>query len=145
MLDLALAVAHHLLIFALFGLLVAEMLLIRRAAEASEIQRLALIDGGYGGVAGLTLIVGICRAVFAAKGWDYYAHNGFFWAKAAAFLAMGLASIPATRAFLIARRTGRGLAAPEIARARGLLHAQSGLFVLVVVFAAAMARGYGAF
>jgi putative membrane protein len=144
-LDLVLAIAHHLLIFALFGLLVAEMLLVRRAGDPGVLQRLALVDGGYGGVAGMTLIVGICRAVFAAKGWDYYAHNGFFWAKVAAFAAIGLLSIPGTRAFLIARRAGHGLAAGEIGRARGLLHAQSGLFVLVLVFAAAMARGYGAF
>jgi putative membrane protein len=145
MLDLALAIAHHLLIFALFGLLVAEMLLVRRASGAVDLQRLAIVDGGYGGVAGLTLIVGLCRAAFAAKGWDYYAHNGFFWAKIAAFAGIGLASIPATRSLLVARRAGRGLAAVEIARARALMHVQSGLFVLVLVFAAAMARGYGAF
>ena len=64
------------------------------------------IDAWYGALAGLILIVGFSRAIFAAKGWAYYAHNAFFWAKIGTFIAIALLSVPPTLAFLKWRRTG---------------------------------------
>jgi putative membrane protein len=145
MLDLILAIAHHLLIFALFGALTAELLLAKPGMDAATVRRLGRIDGVYGLTAGLVIVVGFSRAVFAAKGWDYYLHNGFFWAKVATFAVIGLLSIQPTVFWLRARRAGGSPAAADIAKARKFLHAQAGLFPLLLVFAAAMARGYGAF
>jgi putative membrane protein len=144
-LDLTLAIAHHLLIFALFGALTAELLLAKPGMDEAQVRRLARIDGAYGLTAMLVVVVGFSRAVFAAKGWDYYLHNGFFWAKVATFAVIGLLSIPPTIFWLKARRAGGAPAAADIARIRKFLHAQSGLFPLLLVFAAAMARGYGQF
>ena len=69
MLDLALAIGHHLLVFALFGVLVAELIGVRRGMDVSAITLIAAVDLWYGVAAGLILIVGFSRAVFAAKGW----------------------------------------------------------------------------
>jgi putative membrane protein len=142
MLDLVLAVIHHVLIFGLFGVLFAEFVLVRPGLEPAMVRRIAAIDLWYGITAGLIILVGFSRAIFAAKGWDYYSHNLFFWAKLGTFAIIGLLSLWPTLRYLRWRREGR---APEadILQVRRLLWAQVALFALLLLFAAAMARGYG--
>ena len=145
MLDLALAIGHHLLIFALFGVLCAELIAVCRGMEHATVARIGAIDLWYGVLAGLILVVGFSRAVVAAKGWFYYQHNGFFWAKIATFAVIGLLSVPPTIRFIQWRRAG--IAPPDagIATVRRFLYAEVVLFALLPTFAAAMARGYGEF
>lgn len=145
MLDLALAIGHHLLVFALFGVLCAELIAVRRGMEASTVARIAAVDLWYGILAGLIVVVGFSRAVFAAKGWFYYQHNGFFWAKIGAFAAIGLLSIPPTVRFIGWRRAGASPPDAAVAAVRRFLYAEVALFALLPIFAAAMARGYGEF
>jgi putative membrane protein len=145
MLDLILAIAHHLLIFGLFAVLLIEFILVRPGMDRAAVQRVAGVDLSYGVMAGLILVIGFARAIFAAKGWDYYAHNGFFWAKIITFALIGLLSVAPTLRYLRWRKSGALPGAAEIASVRRLLHAQLGLFPLLLVFAAAMARGYGSF
>jgi putative membrane protein len=145
MLDLAFAIGHHLLIFALFGVLSAELIAVRRGMDASTVARIAAVDLWYGVLAGLILIVGFSRAVFAAKGWLYYAHNGFFWAKIGMFVVIGLLSIPPTIRFIVWRRAGVTPSDEAVAAVRRYLYAEVALFALLPAFAAAMARGYGEF
>ncbi len=145
MLDLALAIGHHLLVFVLFGVLVAELIGVRRGMDVSAITLIAAVDLWYGVAAGLILIVGFSRAVFAAKGWLYYEHNGFFWAKIATFLAIGLLSIPPTVRFIVWRRAGVNPSDDAVAAVRRYLYVEVALFALLPAFAAAMARGYGEF
>jgi putative membrane protein len=144
MLDLALAIAHHLLVFSLFGTLAAELMMIRLSMTPMQVRRVAAVDRWYGILAAAILIVGFSRATFAAKGWDYYAH----WAKMAAFLAVGLLSIwPTIRVLAWKRRQlANGDAVPssdEISALQPFLWAELAVFVFIPVFAAAMTRGYG--
>lgn len=145
MLDLVLAVLHHLLVFALFGILAAEFITVRRGLDKAGAARLAAVDIWYGVLAGLILVVGFSRAIFAAKGWDYYAHNLFFWAKLATFALVGALSVPPTLAFVRWRRADAAPSDAQIADIRRFLWAELLLFLLLPVFAAAMARGYGMF
>src|SRR5262245_6483812 len=78
MTDLLLAIAHHVLIFAIFGVLCGEFLLVRPGLTAATARRVATLDLVYGVCAGLVVIVGFSRAHFAAKGWDYYTVNWCF-------------------------------------------------------------------
>jgi putative membrane protein len=146
-LDLNLAIAHHLLIFILFGILIAEVVLVRASMSAAEVRRIAAIDLWYGIVALLILIVGFSRAIFAAKGWAYYSANYFFWAKISTFALIGILSIWPTVKFIGWRtRFQSGGAAPEDASVtwvKRILWLETGLFALLPAFAAAMARGYG--
>jgi putative membrane protein len=142
MLDLLLAIAHHLLVFSLFGVLAAEAIAVQPNMQMSTVARIARLDLSYGVLAGLILLVGFSRAAFAAKGWGYYAHNLFFWAKVADFLVIGLLSITPTLAYLRWKRLGAAPGA-EILSVRRWLLAQLVLFALLPAFAAAMARGYG--
>ena len=147
-LDLGLAILHHLSIFALFGVLTAELLLIRKKMSVGDIQRVAGIDIWYGVLAGAILIVGFCRAIFAAKGWAYYAHNVMFHAKIGTFIVIGLLSIWPTIEIIkwkgALKRDADAL--PTIARiamVKRVLWIEVFLFALLPIFAAAMARGYG--
>jgi putative membrane protein len=145
MLDLMLAILHHVLIFAIFGILVAEFVAVRPGMSPATVARIASVDLWYGILAGAIIAVGFCRAVYAAKGWGYYSHNAFFWAKLSSFAAIGLLSVPPTFAFIRWRKTGGSPDAAAMGSVRRYLHFELGLFVLLLIFAAAMARGYGEF
>jgi putative membrane protein len=145
MLDLVLAIVHHILIFAIFGILFAEFMTLRPGMSNATAVRIASIDLWYGVLAGAVLVIGFCRAIYAAKGWAYYSHNLFFWAKMTSFAAIGLLSVPPTMQFIRWRKAGVVPDDAAVKSARRYLHAEVALFVLLLVFAAAMARGYGEF
>jgi putative membrane protein len=143
MLDLLLAIAHHLLVFGLFGILFAELLLVRRGMDRQAVNRVGAIDLWYGILAGLIIIVGFSRAIFAAKGWFYYSHNAFFWAKLGTFAVIGLLSVPPTIAYIGWRRANIVPSDAQVRTAQHYLWIEVVLFALLPIFAAAMARGYG--
>jgi putative membrane protein len=143
MLDLVLAISHHLLIFGIFGILFAEFWVVRPGIGAATAARIASIDLWYGIFAAAIVVIGFCRAIFAAKGWAYYSHNMFFWAKLGSFAAIGLLSVPPTRVFIRWRKLGTAPDDAAIQGVRRYLHIELTLFVLLPIFAAAMARGYG--
>ncbi len=147
-LDLILAIAHHVLIFLLASVLAFELGVVRAGLTAMDVRRAGHVDAWYGVLAGLIVAVGFARAIYAAKGWEYYSHNLFFWAKMGTFILVGLLSIPPTISFI---RWRRALAADPaalptrhaIANVRRFIWIEVVLFLLIPVFAAAMARGYG--
>ncbi len=143
MLDLALAIAHHLLVFALFGILFAELISVRPGMDREAVARIAAIDICYGVLAGLIIVVGFSRAIFAAKGWTYYSHNAFFWAKLGTFAAVGVLSVPPTLDYIRWRRANIAPSAVQVRVVRRYLWVEVALFALLPAFAAAMARGYG--
>ena len=145
MLDLLLAVGHHLLIFAIFGIFCAEFWAVRPGMSSATVARISSLDMWYGVLAAAIVVVGFSRAIFAAKGWGYYSHNGFFWAKLAAFAAIGLLSVPPTLAFIRWRKSAVAPSESNVRAARRFLHCELALFVFLPIFAAAMARGYGEF
>lgn len=146
--DLALAVGHHLLIFALAGVLAFEIGVVRQGMTGRDVRRVGRVDIWYGILAAAILAVGFSRAIFFAKGWAYYSVNLFFWAKIGTFALVGVLSIVPTIAIIRWRRAllrdGAFLpSADEIGKVRRYLWAEALLFALIPAFAAAMARGYG--
>ena len=145
MLDLFLACVHHLLIFGVFGTLLAELVLLRPGFDRSILGRISRIDMAYGVFAVLIVVVGFSRTAFGAKGWGYYSHSAFFWAKLATFALVGIVSIRPTIVF-IRWKKAEGSPEPSAVRSvRRYLHCELLLFMLLPLFAAAMARGYGEF
>ena len=147
---LALAVGHHLLVFALLAVIVAELALVAAAFAPTRIRLLASLDGSLGALAGAILIVGFLRVYFGGKGAEFYLHSGFFWAKLGAFAAVSLLSITPTLRFLawrraLARDPGFSPAEGDVGRVRRFLKLELLLFPLIPIFAAAMALGYGQF
>jgi putative membrane protein len=145
--DLHLAIAHHLLIFILFGILVSELVLVRKGISGAGVKRLASIDIWYGIVALLILIAGFSRAGFGAKGWSYYSANSFFWAKLGVFALIGVLSVWPTLKFIGWRKrfqtAGQAPDDAAIVSVQRVLWLETALFALLPAFAAAMARGYG--
>lgn len=146
--DLVLAIAHHLLVFSLAGILAIETFLVAGALAPAAIARLARIDRAYGLVAVLIIIVGVGRVFYSLKGSEFYIENWVFWAKMASFAAVGLLSIVPTIRFIAWNRQAvadPGFRVPdaELRSVRLCLRAQGLFFVLILVFAAAMARGFG--
>ena len=145
MADLLLAIAHHFLVFTLVGILAAELSLCRPGVGGGSLTRLAKVDGSYGIVASLIIVVGICRVIYGIKGAQYYLHNPWFWGKMAAIVIVALLSIFPTIAILRWRKSAGnepGFFPPErsIANVRRYLVAELGFLAVVIVFAATMAR-----
>ena len=145
--DLHLAIAHHLLIFTLFGILISELVLVKKDMNSANVKRIASIDIWYGIVALLILIAGFARVVYGAKGWAYYSANLFFWAKLGVFVLIGTLSAWPTLKFITWRRHfqtgGNQPDDASVASVRRVLWLETALFALLPAFAAAMARGYG--
>jgi putative membrane protein len=143
MLDLGLAIAHHVLVFGLVAMLAIERVMVR--GPSVEVMRLARVDGGYGVTAMLVLVVGVSRVVWGGKGWTFYQENPFFWGKVGAFALIGLISIGPTMRFLRWARATRADAAwqppaAELKAVRTSLGLQALLLVVLLACAAAMAR-----
>lgn len=148
-LHLVLAIAHHFAVFAVFGLLIAEVALLKPGLTPDRIRQLGLIDSLYGAASILVILAGVARVIWGAAGWEYYVANWAFWAKMAAFIVVGVLSVPPTLAVL---RWRRELAAnpafspdpAQVSRLRIFFAGELVAFAFIPAFAAAMARGYGA-
>lgn len=145
--DLFLTIGHHFLVFALVGILAAEVAAIRPNMNAGQIEHLGILDMAYGIVAGLVIVVGFGRVFYGAKGSELFISNGLFWAKIACFMAIALVSAVPTVRILGWRRASRADAsftvpAVDAGRVRRMMIIEALLIVPILVFAAMMVRGY---
>jgi putative membrane protein len=149
MTDLVLAIVHHLIVFGIASALGAELALMRPAAMSPQTVRLlGRFDAAYGVMALAILIVGFLRVKYGVKGAGFYMHNPMFWAKIAAFAAVGFISIKPTLRILAWQKRAKADAAfvpalDEVSALRRLMLLEIHVFALVPIFAAMMARGVG--
>ena len=146
--DAWLAIAHHLAVFGVFAVLVAEWAIVRPGMQAGDIRRLGRIDAAYGAVAALVLLAGVSRVIWGDKPVDFYLENPVFWFKMGAFASVGLMSIRPTIRYIGWRKgldgdAGALPAAAEVDSARRAIHWQLGTFTAIPALAAVMARGIG--
>lgn len=144
--DLVLASAHHLLVFLLAAIIATEAVIVRPEMSAGSARLLSRIDAYYGATAAFVLLIGIARVLFGLKGWEAYVYNWAFWLKMLAFVVVGLLSIAPTLQIRTWRKNADEdaftLLPEDVAKVRGYILAQIGVFTLIPVFAATMAR-YG--
>lgn len=146
--SLILACAHHLAVFSLVGIFAAEFALLRPGLGGARLTQLARLDTAYGAVAMLVIVVGVLRVWLGGVDPFYYLGNHAFWGKMVAFLVLGLLTIQPTIAIRRWMKAGTGISdyivpAAEVGISRRFVHLQAGVLVLIPLFAAAMARGYG--
>jgi putative membrane protein len=146
--DLILAAAHHLLVLLIAGLLATELVMVLRGLSGAAIVILSRIDLGFGVSAGLLLVVGFLRVFLGAKPEAYYLENPVFWAKIGTFVIVGFLSIVPTIRFIRwvqPARADRSFQPPpeELRTVKRFILLEGGIFLLIPVLAAAMARGYG--
>jgi len=148
MVDLLLAIVHHLLAFGIAAAITAQLVLVRPGMQPPAVQLAARYDIALGLMSLSLVLIGFSRVFFGAKGAAFYLHNHVFWTKVVLFAIVGLLSIKPTRAFLRWRKAQSADAgfAPEDVEIRAIrkrLMAEIHLFALLPIAAAAMARGYG--
>jgi len=145
--DALLAWFHYLSIFLLVAAQAAQAVLLRPGLSANGVRRLAFYDRIYGLSAVAVLASGVLRLTLGAKGVAFYMHNPWFHAKIAVYVLIALCSIMPTIAFLrwskAARQAGHVPDDAAIRGARRWVLAETHLLVLLPLFAALMARGYG--
>jgi len=146
--DLILAIVHHLAVFTLIGIFAAEFALIRPGLAGKRLGQLGKLDLAYGAVSGVVIVVGILRVILGNAGWEFYAGNWAFWAKMAAFLVVGLLSVPPTIQILRWSKSLRADAAftppdAEIRATRRFVHAEALFLLFIPIFAAMIPRIYG--
>ncbi|MEI2415691.1 DUF2214 family protein [Orrella sp. JC864] len=143
--DALLAWLHYLAIFLLITALAAQATLLRPGLAAATALRLANYDRLYLACAIAALATGLARLMLGPKGTAFYMSNGWFHAKMALFVLIGLCSIPPTLQYLRWRKAGRDAgfvpADAHVRRARRWVMVQAHLIVLLPLFAALMARG----
>ena len=142
------AYLHYVSILFTGMLLAYELILFRPELGVREARLLGRIDLLYFGSAMAILATGILRMFWFGKGAEFYLANPLFYAKVGLFVAVAMLSIPPTLTFLrwrpgLAAGQAPLLTAAEVRRVRRFLHAEMGLFLLIPLPAALMARGIG--
>jgi putative membrane protein len=142
------AFLHHVAAFALVAAVVVEFVLIRDELSARTARRLQLADMILGISAGAVLLVGLLRVFYFEKGAAFYWHSATFIAKFALFVLVALLSIYPTVKFISWGKAVKQGVAPAVdagtRRAiRRLIHLELIGVVLILLFAALMARGIG--
>ena len=142
------AFLHHLAAFTRVASLAVEMVVIGGELTLEAARKLRLADLAYGISAGLLLIVGLARVFHLEKGATYYFHTWTFLAKLALFVTIGLVSIIPTVEFLSWRRSvalGKppAVSATKVRMLRSIIHLELAGVVLILLFAAMMAKGIG--
>lgn len=139
---------HFVFAFILVGALSAEAFLLRLPIDSRIARVLLRADLFYGVSSVLLIVAGISRVLWGDKGWAYYQAQPFFWAKMATFLVIGALSIAPTRAFMRwvkAYNADPAFTPPaaEVSKVRRFVMIEVHLIVLLLLFAALMARGVG--
>lgn len=140
------AFLHHLCAFTLVSAVAIEFALIRGELTLSSARRLQVTDMVLGMAAGGLLAIGLARVFLFEKGADYYWHSHAFLAKFSLFIVIGLLSIIPTLEFLSWREPlGKGqlpsISARQLRLVTGIIHGELLAIVLILLFAAIMARG----
>jgi putative membrane protein len=144
------AFLHHLAAFTLVAALAVEFVLLRGELTAATARRIVRADMIVGLSAGAVLLVGLARVFHFEKGAGYYFHSWPFIGKLSMFILVALLSIYPTVTFLSwgkALRQGQvpSVDAGSLRSLRRLVHAELAGIVLLLLFAAMMARGVGFF
>ena len=144
--DALLAYLHFLSIFLLFAFLTVQAVLIKRALDAATIRLLGRMDIWYFASAMAVLATGFLRAVFGAKGPDFYFSGWPIYVKIAMFLAVGIISVTPTLAFIRWRRMLDHDAAWKVPegeqkKMRRLVMIEVHIAALIPIFAVIMSRG----
>jgi putative membrane protein len=140
------AFLHHVAAFTLVGALAVEFVLIKQDLTVTTARKLAVTDAVLGAAATILLVVGLARVFFFEKGAAYYFHSHAFLGKFSLFILTALLSIVPTIEFLSWRKAVKQGQAPVVSaarlkRTRMIIHVELAGIVLILLFAAIMAKG----
>lgn len=138
---------HYLAILGMAGGAVAQLYLLKLAAQPDAIRTLPRADAFYGIAAVLVFATGMARVWIGGKGADYYWHHGAFHGVLTVFVLAALVSIAPTLRY---RRWKRELdasgALPDavaLRKTKMLVHLQLTAISLIALLIVLVAKGYG--
>ena|ERR1700736_6422821 len=142
------AFVHHLAAFTLVASLAVEVAMFKPPLSMLQAQRLQRTDMLFGAAATVVLVVGMLRVAFFEKGPAYYWHDTYFLIKFGAFVLAALISIYPTMIFLSWNRSLKAGTPPDVPlvrmrRVRMCLMLELTAFIVILLCAALMARGFG--
>lgn len=140
------AFLHHLAAFAVVAAIAVEFVLLRGELTVWSARRLQVADMVLGIAATVLLLAGLARVFWFEKGAAYYFHNHAFLGKFSLFILVALLSIVPTVEFLSWRKAVKAgqvpaVAAARLRRVRMIVHLELAAIVLILLFAAMMAKG----
>lgn len=140
------AFLHHLAAFTLVAALAVEFVLIKQELTVTTARKLAATDAVLGAAATILLVVGLARVFYFEKGAAYYFHSHAFLGKFSLFILVALLSILPTIEFLSWRKAVKQgqvpvVSAARLRRTRMIIHIELAAVVLILLFAAIMAKG----
>ena len=136
------AFLHHAGFVGLTAALAAELVLLGGDLTARTVRRLRFADLAVGLSAMTVLGAGLLRVFYFEKGAAYYFKTWPFHAKLTLFVVLALLSIYPTICF-IRWAKGAPVDAGTLRKVRMIVHAELAGIVLILLFAAMMARGIG--
>lgn len=130
------------------ALLMAEFWLCRRMPDRAQVRLLAMADLGYLLALITSLATGLARLVHFGQEPAYYLANRLFWLKITVFLAIGMMAVVPSLQYLRWSREARSAPAfaplsREVERVRAAIALGLGLWLVLPLLAALVARGYG--
>ena len=140
------ALLHHLAAFTLVSALTLEFVLVRQELTLANARRLRVADAVLGGAEIVLLLVGLARVFWFEKGPAYYFGSHAFLAKLSLFVIVALLSAVPTIEFLRWRKATQQGQLPVLDPAkfrtvRMIIHVELAAIVLILLFAAIMAKG----
>lgn len=140
------AFLHHLAAFTVVAAIALEFVLLRGELTVWNARRLQVADMVLGIAATVLLLAGLARVFWFEKGATYYFHNHAFLGKFSLFILVALLSIVPTVEFLSWRKAVKAgqvpvVAAAKLKRVRMIVHIELAAIVLILLFAAMMAKG----
>lgn len=137
---------HYLAIMGMAGAAVAQIYLLKLAAQAEAVRILPRVDAFYGIAAALVFATGMARVWIGGKGADYYWHNGAFHGALTVFVLAALVSIVPTLRYRRWRReldvSGALPDASGLRKTKMLVHMQLTALALVALLIVLVAKGY---
>jgi putative membrane protein len=142
------AFLHHLAAFGVVGALAVQLVFLKGELTLENARRLQAADKWLGMSAGILLAVGLARVFHFEKGASYYFQTWTFIAKLGLFALVALLSVFPTLEFLSWRGQVKQGRAPrpaegKLRRIRAIVHGELAGIVLILLFAALMAKGIG--
>lgn len=148
--TILMAFLHHVGAFGLVAALSAQLVLLSGELTVRTARRLGVADRMVGLSALTVLTAGLLRVFYFEKGSGYYFHSAPFLAKLTLFIVLALASIYPTVVYASwgnAMRRGEvpSFAPGTLRKVRMVVHTELAGILLILLFAAMMARGVGFF
>ena len=137
---------HYIGVLLLLACLLGEHLTLKPEPTLAQARTLQVLDGVYGGSAGVVIVTGVAR-MYLEKGVFYYLHNAAFHILITLFVIIALISVYPTVIFVRWRKVTRAGQTPQLApgqfrRIQLILRVEMALLLLAPLFATGMAHGW---